>query len=35
MDVDTRHQPQTPVNPVLFDLLQSVHNSTDPWLLFL
>ncbi|TCD69804.1 Anaphase-promoting complex subunit 23 [Steccherinum ochraceum] len=32
---NTRHQPQVPVNPALFDLLQAVHNSTDPWHLFL
>ncbi|KAH8080266.1 hypothetical protein BXZ70DRAFT_640964 [Cristinia sonorae] len=32
---NTRHQPQVPVNPALFDLLQQVQNATDPWHLFL
>ncbi|KAI0070177.1 TPR-like protein [Panus rudis PR-1116 ss-1] len=31
----TRNQPHKPVNSSIVNLLQSVQNSTDPWLLFL
>lgn len=32
---NNRHQPPVPVNPSLNDLLESVRDATDPWLLFL
>lgn len=33
--LDNRHQPPSPVNQSLNDLLDLVQDSTDPWLLFL
>ncbi|KAF8832527.1 hypothetical protein HHX47_DHR1001546 [Lentinula edodes] len=35
MEAHTRHQPPLPVNTEINDLLDSVKNSTDPWLQFL
>ncbi|KAF8633362.1 hypothetical protein AX17_004533 [Amanita inopinata Kibby_2008] len=32
---NNRHQPPVPINRSLLDLLETVRNATDPWLLFL
>jgi hypothetical protein len=31
----TRTQPPKPINDILGELLEQIHNVTDPWLLFL
>ena len=33
--IGNRHQPPTPINTSLGELLSLVKNTTDPWLLFL